>query len=85
MGQVLHGSTPSLPSGGRSPALGAEAVPRNKSGAGSERYKIAMSGRRPRIKCLFSAMRRSWVRSCLRPVAAVHWPLALMVSADPLT
>lgn len=49
-----------------------------------ERYSIVMSGRRPLIKGLFSAMGRSRVRSCLRPVAAALWPLALMVSADPL-
>jgi hypothetical protein len=36
-----------------------------------ERYNIVMSGRRPLIKGLFSAMGRSRVRSCLRPVVAV--------------
>ncbi|QKC73225.1 hypothetical protein EB815_31925 [Mesorhizobium loti] len=38
----------------------------------------------PADRGLFSAMGRSRVRSCLRPVAAALWPLALMVSADPL-
>src|SRR5690606_32021463 len=28
-----------------------------------ERYKIVLSGRRPRIKGLFSAMEQSWMRS----------------------
>ena len=36
-----------------------------------ERYSIVMSGRRPLIKGLFSAMGWSRVRSCLRPVVAV--------------
>lgn len=37
----------------------------------AEQYNIVMSGRRPPIKGLFSAMGRSRVRSCLRPVVAV--------------
>ena len=39
---------------------------------------------RPLIKGYFSALRWSWVRSCLRPLTRRIGPLALMLSADPL-
>ena len=46
---------------------------------------FVLSGRRPLIKGYFSALRWSWVRSCLRPFFARRiMPPALMLSAGPL-
>ncbi|CDX21117.1 hypothetical protein MPL3356_340188 [Mesorhizobium plurifarium] len=49
-----------------------------------EQYKIVMSGWRPLIKGLFSVM--GWSRGAVMSPACCcgAWPLALMVSADPL-